>query len=200
MHRKGLIFILVGPSGVGKNTLLFNVRQQVPNLMQMPTGTTRPRRPGETEKQHLFFTDEEFDRLVHEGAFLEWQVVHGKRYGMLKSIIEQGIHSGKDYIADVEVLGAFDLKKAYPDNVVLIFIRPPVMDVLEQRIRQRDPHISDEELAMRVGRAQFEMSFMDKCDHIIVNDNIDTTTIQLKRIVLAERSRGELVNERVREG
>ena len=198
MHRKGLIFILVGPSGVGKNTLLFNILQQVPNLRQMPTGTTRPRRPNETEKQHFFFTDEEFDRFVREGAFLEWQVVHGKRYGLLKSVVEQGIDSGEDYIADVEVLGAFDLKKAYPDNVILIFIRPPAMDVLEQRIRQRDPRISDEELGMRVGRARFEMSFMDRCDHIVVNNDLATTTEQLKGIVLAERDRkAELLGDAI---
>ena len=189
MEKRSFLFILVGPSGTGKNTLLQGTIKQVEDLTQMPTTTTRSPRPDELGNvQHFFISDQEFDQLIQQNSFVEWQVIHGNRYGNLKSTVEQVVNSGKDYIADVDVTGALSLKKIYPHNVILIFVLTPSMKVLEHRIRQRG-NISDDEVRFRLSRAEFEISFMPKCDYVIINDKLEATLEGLRAIILAERSR-----------
>jgi|YNPMSStandDraft_2_1061718.scaffolds.fasta_scaffold08282_2 guanylate kinase len=200
MEGKGQLFILVGPSGAGKNTLLAKSLEKVVGLTQMPTCTTRSPREGERDgEQHFFLSEEKFDQLIQEKSFVEWQVVHGKRYGTLKSVVEQGINTGKDYIADIEVLGAFSLKESYAGNVILIFVLPSSMEILEQRIRQRG-YVSEDEVAVRLSRVQFELTYMPKCDYVIINDDLEVAIEQLKGIILAERSRRAIMNSRVSNG
>jgi len=189
MEKRGFLFILAGPLGAGKNTLIQGVIEQVGNLTQMPTATTRPPRPGESENvEHLFISGQEFDQLIQQNAFVEWEMIHGNRYGNLKSTVEQAVNSSKDYIADIDVTGAFSLKKIYLDNVIIIFVLTPSMEILEHRIRQRG-NISDDEVRSRLNRAQFEISFMSKCDYVVINDKLEATVEQLRAIILAERCR-----------
>ena len=198
--QSGHYFILVGPSGAGKSTLLAKVLNEVQGLSQMATGTTRPRRTDETEGlQHLFFSDEEFDECIRNGAFVEWQTVHGKRYGTLKSVVSDGIQSGRDFLADVEVLGASFLKGMYPENVTLVFVLPSSMKALEERIRHRASE-SEEDVALRLARAQFELTFLPKCDYVLTNDDLDVALEQLRGIILAERSRRTLAMLRAAKG
>jgi guanylate kinase len=186
------IFLLVGPSGAGKNTILLNLIGQVSNILQMPTATTRMPRKGEVNGlQHYFMKEEQFDLLLKEGEFAEWQIVHGKRYGTLKSVLEKGLNSDNDYIADIEVLGASSLKEIYPDRVILIFVTPSKITALEQRIKKREI-IPIKEVKIRLNRSAFEFGFMDKCDYIVINDDFEEATKQLKGIIDAERSRAKL--------
>lgn len=189
MDQRNLIFLLVGPSGSGKNTILNEVLNITPNLLQMPTATTRPQRENEVAgMQHFFYSDEEFEKLITNKELIEWQIGHGKRYGTLKKILELVIGSEKDYIADIDVIGALKIKDIYPDNVIIIFINPPSLDVLEGRIRHRD-NISDAEVESRIKRAQHELAYMPRCDYIINNVVMDIAVKNLKNIILSERNR-----------
>jgi len=191
MEGTGLLFLLVGPSGAGKNTLLNRVLDQIADCTQMPTATTRASRLGEIEGQHHFFlTDDRFDQLAAQNAFVEWQFVHGKRYGTLKATVEGGFRDGKCYIADVEVMGAELLKKQYPDNVILIFITPSSLTDLEQRIKARGA-ITDEEMRDRLQRAQVELPFQSKCDYVVINDDLEVATKELIKIISEKRQQAK---------
>jgi len=182
----GQLFILVGPSGAGKNTLLAMISKKIPGIRQMPTATTRPKRLGEAEGRHHFFlTDAEFDQKIRNGDFVEWRHVHRHRYGTLRSVVQSTIASGEDCLADVEVLGAFAVKESFGKSVVLIFIDPPSLSVLEERIRARG-NISEDEIAVRLSRAPFEMSFKDKCDYVVVNRDISVALNNIVDIINQE--------------
>jgi guanylate kinase len=192
-NREGFLFLLVGPSGVGKNTLLNCVLDRLPDCLQMPTATTRARRPGEIEGVHHFFLSTiDFNRRIRAGHFIEWKAVHGNKYGTLRSVVEDAFRGGRDFIADVEVLGASELKHLYPHNVVQIFVTPSdsrTLDlrILEQRLRKRAP-ISEQELAERLGRAQFEFDSAHLCDHVLVNDHLEAATQRLLNIIKNQRT------------
>lgn len=195
-RRQGLIFVLVGPPGVGKNALMNTVLQRVNNLKQLPTATTRARRPNEQHgREHLFVTRPEFQQLIDSQALIEWQVVHGELYGMPRATIEEAIAGERDLIADIEVLGATYLRSLYPDNAVLIFIQPPNLDELKKRMETRGE--TPEEIAKRLRRVDMEMQYAPLCDYLITNEVLEDASEILYAIVLAERSRSALLNLRV---
>jgi guanylate kinase len=192
-NGKGLVFVLVGPSGVGKNTLMSAALGRFEDtLRQLPTATTRDIRDNEKEgREHFFHTEESFDRLIEENALLEWQWVHGKRYGIIRSTIEAAISHQNDLIADIEVLGASIVRDEFPENAVLIFVSPPDREVLEERIRARGAD-DEETIAIRLQRVPFEMKFAAICHYIIVNDELDRANEALINIIAAECSRRNL--------
>lgn len=194
MIKQRQLFILVGSSGSGKNTILRNILDTLPNILQMPTATTRLPRPDESNgREHYFFSEQKFDQLIAEGELIEWQRVHGNLYGTMKSVLLKGFESNNDFIADVEVLGAQTTKGLFPDNVILIFILPPTLDELENRIRERGS-ISDNEIAIRLSRVKLEMSYILQCDYLVINDDLSLAIEQVRSIVLAERCHKQLIS------
>ncbi|HEX2908532.1 MAG TPA: guanylate kinase, partial [Phototrophicaceae bacterium] len=194
--RQGLLFILIGPPGVGKNALMNAVLARVNNLKQLPTATTRAIRPTEQPgREHLFVTRDEFQQLITDRALIEWQVVHGELYGMPRATVEEAITQEHDLIADIDVLGATYLRSLYPDNAVLIFIQPPSLDALKKRMETRGE--KPEEIAKRLRRVDMEMQYAPLCDYLIINADLDEASEILYAIVLAERSRRALLNLRV---
>jgi guanylate kinase len=188
-QRNGLVFVLVGPSGAGKNTLMRQAIRRVPALRQLPTATTRPIRADEKEgREHFFLRHEAFKDLIDSGRLLEHQVVHNEWYGIIRETIETAIEQQEDLIADIEVLGASVLLREYPDNAVLIFVAPPTRDTLETRIRARG-HVSEEEIARRMQRVNFEMQFAAASHYLIINDNLEQAIDELIGVIAAERSR-----------
>lgn len=195
--RRGLIFVLVGPSAVGKNAIMQDALKQVGNLRQLPTATTREKRHTEQEgREHFFQTEDSFVKLIEENALLEWQWVHGHRYGMLRQTVEDAIADTTDHVADIDVLGAAILKHRYPENSVLVFVCPPDARVLEQRIRDRAEE-TEEEISRRLQRVPFEMKFAAMCDYLIVNDSLSQAVDEFIGIVRAERSRRNAHSTRV---
>ncbi|MBI5669451.1 MAG: guanylate kinase [Chloroflexi bacterium] len=195
-RRQGLIFVLVGPPGVGKNALMNVVLNRVDNLRQLPTATTRAPRPNEQQgREHLFVTRDEFQQLIDSKALIEWQVVHGELYGMPRATVEEAIAGEHDLIADIDVLGATYLRSLYPDNAVLIFIQPPSLDELKKRMETRGER--PEEIAKRLRRVDMEMQYAPLCDYLITNAVLEDASEILYAIVLAERSRSALLNLRV---
>ncbi len=192
--HKGLLYVLVGPSGVGKNTLMKAAMAHFPGLKQLPTATTRQQRAGEQEgREHFFVTRPQFEHMIERGELLEWQIVHGEQYGIPRRAIEEGLNSQNDLIADIEVLGASILRREYPGSAVLVFVTPPDKPALEQRIRARGG-VDEEEIARRLHRANFEMLFAPQCDYLIINADVDRACQELIGIIYAEQSRRNLAH------
>ena len=178
--------MLVGPTAVGKTTLIKQILGQVPELAQIPTATTRPIRTTEREgREHYFFDDAGFQRLIDSGALLEHQEVHDFQYGIIQARLEEALAAGRDLIADIEVLGAAVLRETFPANVALIFVSPPDIATLEERIHTRGDH--PDEIERRLGRVAFEMQFAPLCKYLIVNDDLDTAAAELMSVITAER-------------
>ena len=135
MARIPRLFVISGPSGAGKGTLLSRVRESRPDLGLTVSATTRSPRPGDVDGvTYHFLDDSDFVARVERGEFLEWADVHGHKYGTLRSEVDRRIADGKSVILEIDVQGAFNVRKVYPD-AVLIFIEPPSMDELERRLR-----------------------------------------------------------------
>ncbi len=190
MPQEGLLFILVGPSGAGKNTLMKRVQEQIPDLPQLPTVTTRPKRADEQEgREHRFVSRAEFEQMIATDALVEYQPVHkGNLYGTPRDALEQAFAQGNDLIADIDFLGARKIRQTYPQNTILIFVTPAHMDTLAERIQQRG-ELSFGELETRLARARFEMTFATQCDYIVLNELLEPATEHLRQIVLTERAR-----------
>jgi guanylate kinase len=185
-YGPGQIFVLVGPGGAGKNTLMKRVLPLIPNLSQLATATTRPMRPGELEgREHLFVSLDTFMRWKQDGKLLEHQEVHpGKWYGVPRQPLEDAFRAGRDLIADIEIAGAQAIAAAYPLNTVLVFIAAP-LDVLEQRMRDRGE--SEQGVRERMNRAKAEMDFAPQCHEFIMNEDQDTAAQQLHDVILKWR-------------
>ncbi len=199
-QRLGLLFILVGPTGAGKNTLINGVLGRIDALQQLPTATTRPIRPGEKEgREHHFISRDEFERMIGAAELLEWQNVHGNLYGVPKGTVEYLVENRLDRIADIDVLGGMLVRSLYPDNVILIFVRPgtdeEVSDIVRERLEGRGDNA--EEIETRLRRVEMEMEYAPQCDYLITNDNADRAASTLESIIRAEYSRRDLVNLRV---
>ncbi len=189
-HYWGLLFVLVGPAGAGKNAIMNEVLRQLADLHQLPTATTRPMRDTEQQgREHLFVSDAEFQKMDERHELIESQTVHNHLYGTPRATIEAAMHDGRDLIADIEPLGATYLHTAYPDNTVLIFVQPPSVDDLIKRMSIRGE--SQDEIDRRLQRVEMEMHYAPQCDYLITNyqDQLKQSSAILYGIVLAERSR-----------
>jgi len=191
MPRSGILFILVGPGGVGKNTIMNAVLDHTDNLTQLATYTTRGVRAGETEgKQHHFVTPDAFRALINQDALIEYEEVHPDRfYGTPRDTVEDAFKESHDLIADVDVVGAFRIKNAYPAQTVIVFVEPIALDVLEARMKERGENA--EEIAKRMKRAELELSYRDRADYRIVNDDLEMSIRQLSSIINGERLKRE---------
>lgn len=183
--RHGRLFVVSGPSGVGKGTLLKLVLPTLPNVLYSVSVTTRPRRHGEVDGRDYFFvTEEKFKRMVEDGEFLEWAHVHGHMYGTPRKWVEERLASGYDVVLEIDVQGAMQVKDKCKD-AILIFILPPSMEELRRRITKRALD-APEEIDRRMSKAEWEMSFKDEFDFQIVNDDLSRAANELRRIFLGE--------------
>lgn len=193
-YNKGNLFLIVGPSGVGKNTLINELLQIKNNIHFVPSITTRPMRITESEgKPYYFVNKQEFINKIYTNEFLEWQQVHGNYYGSSLKIIEEILNNGIDAITDMEILGAHDALLRMPSDVCTIFISPPSKKVLINRILSRQKE-SPKEIESRMARADFEMSLAGLFDFMICNDKLDVCLNSLQSIIKAQRAKRYLQN------
>lgn len=186
----GLLFVVSGPSGAGKDTLVEALREQRPALRYSISATTRPPRPEERNEEHYFFVSEaEFDRLLRTGGLLESREYNGNLYGTPRDFIERSLTEGYDVVLKPEVNGALAVKAAYPD-AVLIFLVPDRFSNLRERLLARRTE-TNEEIARRLEIAQREMKFIRRFDYIVVNaqDRPQEAVRDLEAIFQAERFR-----------
>jgi guanylate kinase len=187
----GLVFVLSGPSGVGKSTLIERLKLDGFPITYSVTATTRPRRQGEEHGVHYYFvTDSEYDALLEAEQFLEHAVVHNLyRYGIPLHSIRDGLRRGQDVILAPDVQGARTVRWKLP-NAITVFLRPASLDELVPRLVARGTD-SPEERRIRMATAEREMERVSEYDYVIVNqrDKVDQAVSDLKAIIVAERSR-----------
>ena len=185
--RKGRLFVLAGPSGVGKGTLRKQALSDIENLTYSVSCTTRKPREGERDGvDYHFVTMRVFEEKIADGLFLEHAVVHGDRYGTLLESVKRETEAGRDVLLEIDVQGARHVKKIMPDSV-LLFITPPSLEVLEERLRQRSTE-SEAKITLRMKNAKKEMSLSDDFDRVIVNDDLDRTCEELRDVMLSYRN------------
>jgi guanylate kinase len=189
---RGSLFVLSGPSGVGKDAVLaplFAAGTCPPRLRRCVTATTRAPRPGEIEGVDYFFlAREEFERRVAEGFFLEHAGYAGRLYGTPRWWVDTERDRGNDVLLKIDVQGARQVRAAAPD-AVLVFLAPPSIDELERRLRGRDFGADPGDLARRFAIAREELALSRDYDYLVVNDRLEVAVEALRSIVLAERCR-----------
>ena len=182
---RGVLFVISAPSGAGKTTLVRKVIAQRAGVTLSVSCTTRVPRPEEREGiDYCFITRDEFEAMEREGKFIEWAQVHGDLYGTPRSNVEKLQH-GEDLVLEIDTQGARKIREEFDDGV-LIFIRPPSLEVLKGRLRSRGGD-SEEAIQARLQNAQKELDQMAWYDYIVVNDEIEEATRQLASIIIAER-------------
>jgi guanylate kinase len=176
------VFVITGPSGVGKGTLIRGLLERVPELELSVSATTRPPRPGERDGvDYYFLTAEEFERHLQAGDFVEHACYSGNRYGTLRSELERRLRRGAAVVLEIEVQGARQVRSAMPEAIA-VFIAPPSRDALRARLVGRGTD-SPEQVGERMRTAERELEAQPEFAHVVVNDRLEDATDELERIV-----------------
>lgn len=192
--NRGNLFVVSAPSGAGKTTLCQELGSALPGIRHSVSYTTRkPRAREVNDRDYTFVEEAEFRRMAEAGEFAEWAVVHGNLYGTSKRRVEEMLGEGTDVILDVDTQGARKMREAYKDGVY-IFILPPSMEALKERLRARMSD-TEGEIRRRLGRARQEIADYKHYDYVIVNNVFEEALGQLKAIVMARRARTENVRQ-----
>lgn len=183
--KKGKLIIISAPSGSGKSTIIGRIINDPDLKLEFSiSATTRAPREGEIDGVHYhFLTVEQFTEAIKNDALVEYEEVYpGRFYGTLKSEIERIQNNGKNVILDIDVKGGINVKRLYGDNALSVFIQPPSIEALRQRLisRATDPI---EAINQRVGKAEYELSFKDQFDTVVVNDNLDKAVEQTRQLL-----------------
>ena len=185
--RRGLMIVLSSPSGAGKTTMTRKLLSQYDDMAMSISATTRKARSGEVDgRDYIFLTKDQFNIMEDEGAFLEHARVFDHYYGTPREPVEAALSRGHDVIFDIDWQGAQQLTQAASDDLVKIFILPPNMRELEQRLRRRAQD-SHEVIAKRMSKSEAEISHWAEYDYVIVNDDLDRSMDRLRLIVETER-------------
>jgi len=180
--RSGNLFIVSGPSGAGKGTLVRALLGRVPDAWVSISATTRAPRPGESDGVHYFFvSDSDFDELVRTDGLLEWASVHGNRYGTPRAAVSDMVSRGCQVILEIDPQGAFQVRDLMPESI-LLFIRPPSLDELKRRLDNRKSE-TDQQVADRLKTAERELELVGRYDHVIINDDVVRATDELVAII-----------------
>ncbi len=181
--KTGKLFVLSGPSGVGKGTLRQHALNNAPNLKYSISCTTRKPREGETDGvEYRFISHSQFQEYISRELFLEYAHVHEDYYGTLKADVISELEAGHDVLLEIDVQGALQVKEKMP-GAVLIFVAPPSVEVLTQRLTGRHTD-SEESVRVRLDNAIGELALKDKYDYVIVNDDLDSACEELRKIIL----------------
>ena len=181
---QGKVIIVSAPSGAGKTSIVRHLLEEVPELKFSISATTRHKRDYEEDgKDYYFITPENFKERLANDEFLEWQEVYKNQYyGSLKCEVERIWNNGQTVIFDVDVLGGLNIKKFYGDNALAVFIEPPTIEELVNRLKKRGTE-TEESLKKRVDKAEYEMSFADQFDKIVLNDDLKTAQQEMIDLV-----------------
>jgi len=184
----GFLFVLSGPSGAGKGTLVARLVKARPECVFSISSTTRPRRTVEQDGvEYEFVTRAEFERRRAAGLFLEWAEVHDHLYGTPSAFVDENVNAGRVVVLDVDVQGGASVRRARPE-AVSVFIHPPTVEALRERLRTRNTD-ADDVVERRLRNAPGELAQYREYDYLVVNDDLETAVARLVAIVDAERAR-----------
>ncbi len=188
--------VISAPSGTGKTTLCKKLLDEFPDLHFSVSCTTRPAREGEKEgRDYHFITLEDFKDRVARGEFIEWEELYGHYYGTAKRTIEEMLRKGHDVVLDIDTRGARRVKALYPD-AVLVFIMPPSVEILKERLKNRRSE-TDDIIAIRFNRAMEEIRANEWYDYVVFNDIIPDSVTVLRSIYIAEKNRRPRLQNRI---
>lgn len=180
------LIVLSSPSGGGKSSICRALLHAYPDLEYSISTTSRPPRPDEVNgRDYDFVSEEEFHRLIEQGVFYEWARVHGNFYGTRRDLVAEKLSRGKSVVMDLDVIGGLNIKKQ-DDKALLVFVLPPSLKVLEERLRNRNT--DDEDIIRtRIKNARNEINFAEKYDYAVVNVDLQHTIATIRKIVDSER-------------
>ncbi|MGE5403602.1 MAG: guanylate kinase [Candidatus Saccharibacteria bacterium] len=188
MERKGILFVISGPSGVGKGTLREKLLLMENNLIYSISATTRKARPGEVDGRDYLFTDiERFQEMIDKGELLEWAKVYNNYYGTPRSFVQENLDKGLDVLLEIDIQGALQVKKSFPEGA-FIFIMPPSLEALAERLAKRGQDAA-EDIERRLACYDEEIKHIWDYDYMVVNDDINPAVSRLNAIIEAERCR-----------
>jgi len=180
--EKGKLIAISAPSGTGKTTIIREVLKLFPDIVFSVSATTRAKRENEEEGKHYYFiTEEEFKKKIENNEFIEWEKFYDYYYGTYKRFVDDLINKGKSIILEIDVNGALNLKKMYPDSV-LIYIVPPSVEELTRRLKKRNTE-DKEDLKKRIERSTMELSLKDKFDYLVENIDLDVALEKIKVLI-----------------
>ena len=198
--RDGLLFMVSAPSGAGKTTLCRAVSDSLENLRHSISYTTRKPRPGEIDgRDYYFVAPDRFRDMIQAGDFAEWAEVHSNFYGTSRRVLDGMRGEGIDVILDIDTQGARQIKTKYEGQAVFIFIMPPSLGILEERLRNRKSD-HENEIKKRMQRAREEIRDYTMYDYVLVNRDFERALIELRSIITAERRRTRLIDHAWIEG
>lgn len=196
MSKKGVLLVISGPSGAGKGTICKALLEKHKDIYLSVSATTREPRDGEVHGVNYFFTSkEDFLKKVEEGDFLEHAEVYGNYYGTPKSSVQKMLDEGRDVILEIDIQGALKVKENWEEGI-FIFILPPSMEELKQRIIKRGSE-TPESLMTRFKSAYKEINYISKYNYAVVNDEIDTAVAKLEAIIAAEKCRVDRMKNKI---
>ncbi len=182
IKAKSEYYAFSAPSGTGKTTIIKRLLEKYENLAVSVSATTRARRKGEVDGVDYYFLDkEQFEQYIRDDKFLEYETVHSDYYGTLKHTVQQLLNAGKTVLFDIDVNGALSIKKIHPQTV-LIFIKPPSIEILIDRLRKRKSE-TEETLKKRLQRIDYEYGKAELFDYIVINDELEKTIGEVEAII-----------------
>ena len=183
IRKSGLLCVVSSPSGGGKTSVIRTILNRHREYKYSISATTRKKRRQEIHGvDYYFLTDKQFDRYVENEEFVEWAHVHSDRYGTLKKSLENLLSDGKIVLLDIDVIGGMNVKKLFPKQALLIFLAPPSMEELQRRLKGRKSETADQ-IQKRLDRLPMEMSYADKYDVTIINEDFKKTVNQVENTI-----------------
>ncbi len=193
--KKGKLYVISGPSGAGKGTITTRILNEM-DMGYSVSMTTRAPRTGEIEGVHYFFsTKEQFEKMIADDGFLEHAERYGNYYGSPKAPVLEKLAKGQDVILEIEMQGAMQVKKNYPDGV-FIFVLPPSLPILRQRLIDRKTE-TPESIELRLSSTLDEMRYIEDYDYFVVNDDLEEAVARVKAIITAEHSKVNITADEI---
>jgi len=181
----GKLIVVSAPSGAGKTTIVKAILEKYPSVLFSVSAATRTRRETEIDgKDYFFLPRQEFERRIRAGELVEWEEIYGNLYGTLKSEVDKALSSGKAMLFDIDVKGGLSIKRAYPNDSILIFIKPPSVEILEARLRGRKTE-DETTFKRRMDRVAMELGMAPQFDYQVVNDDLPRAIAEVDKLVLA---------------
>ncbi len=187
--KTGLLIILAAPSGTGKSTICAKLRERNPDWLFSVSATTRPQRESEVDGvDYIFMNVDKFEHYIKFGDFVEWEWVHGNKYGTLIGPLEDALDNGDIFLLDIDVKGGTTIMEEFPEDTISFFIEPPgetlpdQLEILEERLTKRGQD-SATIIKRRLKRFALELEYKDKFDHHLINDNLETVVGEVEKII-----------------